>query len=143
MTQTILILDAISEAVAQQMRDHLQPGFELDYATELGDDHLVEIIDQADYAISGQVPVSGRVLRAAKRLKLLHKWGVGVDNIDLEAAREKQSEAPANHGSQALQSLSWWRFRRWRVGLHQLLGRLFSALGGFSALIPFTPVPGR
>ena len=102
MTQTILILDAISEAVAQKMRDHLQPGFELDYATELGDDHLVEIIDQADYAISGQVPVSGRVLRAAKRLKLLHKWGVGVDNIDLEAARECGIKVARTTGSNAL-----------------------------------------
>ena len=102
MTQTILILDAISEVVAQKMRDHLQPGFELDYATELGDDHLVEIIDQADYAISGQVPVSGRVLRAAKRLKLLHKWGVGVDNIDLEAARECGIKVARTTGSNAL-----------------------------------------
>ena len=74
MTETILILDTISEEVAKKMRDHLPAGFELDYATELGDDHLVEIIGQADYAISGQVPVSGRVLRAAKRLKLVHKW---------------------------------------------------------------------
>ena len=88
MTETILILDTISEEVAKKMRDHLPAGFELDYATELGDDHLVEIIGQADYAISGQVPVSGRVLRAAKRLKLVHKWGVGVDNFDLDAARE-------------------------------------------------------
>ncbi|MDP6141518.1 MAG: 2-hydroxyacid dehydrogenase [Arenicellales bacterium] len=102
MTQTILILDAISEVVAQKMRDHLPPGFELDYATELGDDHLVEIIDQADYAISGQVPVSGRVLRAAKRLKLLHKWGVGVDNFDLEAARECGIKVARTTGSNAL-----------------------------------------
>ena len=88
MTETILILDTISEEVAKKMRDHLPAGLELDYATELGDDHLVEIIGQADYAISGQVPVSGRVLRAAKRLKLVHKWGVGVDNFDLDAAKK-------------------------------------------------------
>ena len=66
MTETILILDAISQDVALKMRDYLPSGFELIYAAELGDDHLVEIIDQADYAISGQVPVSGRVLRAGK-----------------------------------------------------------------------------
>ncbi len=101
MTETILILDAISEDVAQKMRDHLPSGFELDYAIELGDDHLVEIIEQADYAISGQVPVSGRVLRAAKRLKLLHKWGVGVDNFDLDAARECGIKIARTTGSNA------------------------------------------
>ena len=30
--------------------------------------------DEVDYAIPGQISVPGTVLRAAKRLKLLHKW---------------------------------------------------------------------
>ena len=61
----------------------------------------VEIIEQADYAISGQVPVSGRVLRAAKRLKLVHKWGVGVDNFDLDTARECGIKVARTTGSNA------------------------------------------
>ena len=48
-----------------------------------------KIIAEADYAISGQVAVSGDVLRAGKKLKLLHKWGVGYDNIDVGYARSK------------------------------------------------------
>jgi len=102
MTQTILVLDAISEDVAQKMRDLLPPDFELNYAKEPGDDHLVEIIGQADYAISGQVAVNGRIFRAAKQLQLLHKWGVGVDNLDLEAARECGIKVARTTGSNAL-----------------------------------------
>ena len=64
MTQTVVVLDAIGKVVAQKMRILLPQGFDLRHATELGDDHLVDIIKQADYAISGQVPVNRRVLRA-------------------------------------------------------------------------------
>ena len=87
MNETIVVLDAIGRSVAERLRALLPEGFELTHGTALGDDHLAEIISGADYAISGQVAVSAEVLRAAKRLKLLHKWGVGVDNLDLEAAR--------------------------------------------------------
>jgi len=102
MTQTILVLDAISEDVAQKMRDLLPPGFELNHAKKPGDEYLMDIIGQADYAIAGQVPVSGRLLRAAKQLQLLHKWGVGVDNFDLEAARECGIKVARTTGSNAL-----------------------------------------
>lgn len=88
MTETILILDPMALGKADAMRALLPPGFVLTHATTRGDDHLCEIIKDADYAISGQVPVSARVLKSARKLKLLHKWGVGVDNFDLAAARE-------------------------------------------------------
>lgn len=102
MTETILILDPMALGKADAMRPLLPPGFVLTHATARGDDHLCEIIPTADYAISGQVPVSGRVLRAAKKLKLLHKWGVGVDNFDLAAARECGIKVARTTGSNAV-----------------------------------------
>jgi D-3-phosphoglycerate dehydrogenase len=88
MTERIVVLDPLNETSAARLRQYLPPGFELTHGTARGDAHLKEIVADADYAISGQVAVSGDVLRAAKKLKLLHKWGVGVDNFDLAAARE-------------------------------------------------------
>ena len=99
MTETIVVLDAISEAIAGRLRALLPDGFELTHATALGDDHLMEIVAEADYAISGQVAVSGAVLRAGKRLRLLHKWGVGVDNLDIGAARELGIKVARTTGS--------------------------------------------
>ena len=99
MTETIVVLDAISEAVADRLRALLPDGFELTHATALGDDHLMDVIAEADYAISGQVAVSGAVLQAGKRLKLLHKWGVGVDNLDIETARELGIKVARTTGS--------------------------------------------
>ena len=102
MSETIVVLDAISHTVAERLRALLPEGFELTHGTALGDDHLAEIIADADYAISGQVAVSGAVLRAAKRLKLLHKWGVGVDNLDLATARELGIKVARTTGSNAV-----------------------------------------
>ena len=102
MTEKIVVLDAIGPSVAERLRALLPEGFELTHGTALGDDHLAEIIAEADYAISGQVAVGGAVLRAAKRLKLLHKWGVGVDNLDIETARELGIKVARTTGSNAV-----------------------------------------
>ena len=48
MTETIVVLDAISETVADRLRALLPDGFELTHGTALGDDHLMEIIAEAD-----------------------------------------------------------------------------------------------
>ncbi|MDP3407717.1 2-hydroxyacid dehydrogenase [Bosea sp. (in: a-proteobacteria)] len=102
MTETICLLDMTTPARAEKLRALLPPGFVLTHGTARGDAHMKEIIAEADYAISGQVAVSGDVLRAGKRLKLLHKWGVGYDNIDIATARELGIKVARTTGSNAL-----------------------------------------
>lgn len=102
MTETIVVLDPISEVTAERLRKLLPAGMKLAHATARGDEHLKDVIADADYAISGQVGVSGDVLRAARRLKLLHKWGVGVDNLDVEAARACGIRVARTTGSNAV-----------------------------------------
>ena len=102
MTEKIVVLDVIAPARADSLRALLPPGMTLSHGTERGDAHMKEIIADADYAIAGQVAVSGDVLRAARKLKLLHKWGVGVDNLDLEAARELGVKVARTTGSNAI-----------------------------------------
>jgi D-3-phosphoglycerate dehydrogenase len=102
MTETIVLLDMTTPARAEKLRALLPPGFVLVHGTERGDEHMKQIIADADYAISGQVAVSGDVLRAAKKLKLLHKWGVGVDNIDVATAKELGIKVARTTGSNAL-----------------------------------------
>jgi len=102
MPETIVVLDPLAPERAARLRALLPPGFVLTHGTARGDEHLAQIIAEADYAISGQVGVSATVLRAARRLKLLHKWGVGVDNLDLEAARACGIAVARTAGSNAL-----------------------------------------
>lgn len=102
MTHTIVLLDLTAPERAERLRRLLPPGFTLTHGTARGEDHLKDIIRDADFAISAQVAVSGDVLRAARRLKLLHKWGVGVDNLDTEAARSLGIKVARTTGSNAL-----------------------------------------
>lgn len=101
MPHTIVILDNTPASRIAQMTPLLPPGFVLTHGTASGEDHMKAIIRDADFAIAGQVAVSGEVLRAAKQLKLLHKWGVGVDNLDLETASALGIKVARTTGSNA------------------------------------------
>lgn len=102
MPETIVLLDMTTPQRAERLRALLPPGFVLTHGTERGEEHLKAIIAEADYAISGQVAVPGEVLRAAKKLKLLHKWGVGYDNIDIATAKALGIQVARTTGSNAL-----------------------------------------
>jgi D-3-phosphoglycerate dehydrogenase len=102
MTETIMVLDPISEATATRLRALLPPGLKLEHGASRDEEHQRQIIADADYAISGQIAVPGAVLRAARRLKLLHKWGVGTDNLDLVTAAELGIKVARTTGSNAV-----------------------------------------
>ena len=54
----------------------------------LEEDELLEYVGDIDGAICGDDRFTERVLRAAPRLKVISKWGTGIDSIDTEACRE-------------------------------------------------------
>jgi phosphoglycerate dehydrogenase-like enzyme len=100
--ETIVLLDVTTPERADKLRALLPPGFVLTHGTARGEEHMKTIIAEADYAIAGQVAVSADVLSAARRLKLLHKWGVGVDNLDLDTAKALGIQVARTTGSNAV-----------------------------------------
>ena len=100
--ETLVVLDPITPGTAAKLRALLPPTLTLTHGTARDEAHLQSIIEHADYAISGQIGVTAAILGAAKRLKLLHKWGVGTDNLDLEAARHLGIKVARTTGSNAV-----------------------------------------
>jgi D-3-phosphoglycerate dehydrogenase len=49
----------------------------------------IEMVRDADVLVVGLQRITGKVLDAAKRLKVIGRCGVGLDNIDLKAAGER------------------------------------------------------
>lgn len=52
----------------------------------LSEDELLEVVTDIDGIICGDDRITERVLAAAPRLKVISKWGTGIDSIDAEAA---------------------------------------------------------
>lgn len=52
----------------------------------LSEEELLDIIEDIDGVISGDDQFTGRVFDAARKLKVVSKWGTGIDSIDKEAA---------------------------------------------------------
>lgn len=54
----------------------------------LSEDQMVELCADIDGIIVGIDPMNERVLKSAKNLKAISKYGAGLDNIDLDVAKE-------------------------------------------------------
>jgi D-3-phosphoglycerate dehydrogenase len=89
MTPRVLISDALSPAAVQIFKDR---GIEVDFQPNLGKDkdRLAEIIGNYDgLAIRSATKVTPKILANAKRLRVIGRAGIGVDNVDIPAATAK------------------------------------------------------
>jgi D-3-phosphoglycerate dehydrogenase len=89
MAPKVLISDALSDAAVQIFKDR---GIEVDFQPKLGadKDKLAELIENFDgLAIRSATKVTGKLLDRAKKLKVIGRAGIGVDNVDIPAATAK------------------------------------------------------
>ncbi len=89
MAPRVLISDALSPTAVQIFKDR---GIEVDYRPELGKDKdaLLQVIGDYDgLAIRSATKVTEKVIDAAKRLRVIGRAGIGVDNVDVPKATAK------------------------------------------------------
>lgn len=87
MTFNILISDPLSEEGIQPLRDAENINLVID--TNLTPEKLAERIGEFDaLLVRSQTQVTRDIISKASKLKIIGRAGVGVDNIDLEAATE-------------------------------------------------------
>jgi len=79
----ILVADSIAEQGIQFLRSNAQ----VDVKTELSPEKLKAIIGEYDALIvRSQTKVRAEIIEAGKKLKVIGRAGVGIDNIDVDAA---------------------------------------------------------
>jgi phosphoglycerate dehydrogenase-like enzyme len=102
MTETILILQPIAAELRDIIMAELPPGFVASF-TDSGEPAALKAkLADADYVVFWDIGLPADLLQAAPRLKLAHKWGVGVENIDLDVARARAIQVARTPGSNAV-----------------------------------------
>jgi len=81
----VLITDKINEAAGKILEEVA----EVEFIPTLSEDELAEKIKDFDaLMIRSQTKVTKKILEAGKNLKIVGRAGVGVDNVDIEAATQ-------------------------------------------------------
>ncbi len=89
MAPKVLVSDKLSETAVQIFRDR---GVEVDFLPDVGKDKqkLLDIIGDYDgLAIRSATKVTPTILENATNLKVIGRAGIGVDNIDVNAATQR------------------------------------------------------
>ena len=84
MLAKILITDPLSEEGINQLRES---NLEVIYKPKISSDELYSIISDIDgWIIRSGTKISSDIISQAKKLQIIGRAGVGVDNIDINAA---------------------------------------------------------
>ncbi|MDW7990045.1 MAG: phosphoglycerate dehydrogenase [Archaeoglobaceae archaeon] len=82
----VLIVEQISEEALEFMKTH---GLEVDVKLGLKKEEILNIIQDYDaIVVRSQIKVDREMIERGKKLKIIARAGVGVDNIDVETATQ-------------------------------------------------------
>lgn len=95
------MLQPVADEMMGIIRELLPEGFTVDAVTGRAPADLKAAMADADYGVWWDVPVTAEIVAASPKVKLFHKWGVGVDNIDMEACRARGIQVARTTGSNA------------------------------------------
>lgn len=97
----VVLLDPSDADRLDRMRELLPAGWTLGNARSRDAADQIAALAGADFAITGDVPVTPAMM-AVPGLRAVHKWGVGYDGIDLDAARANGVRVLRTTGSNAV-----------------------------------------
>jgi D-3-phosphoglycerate dehydrogenase len=89
MKYTLSVLDVMAEDVRKVVNQYLGDAYDIRYASSYDRQEQLDLAAAADFLWAGWPKVDAEMIGQASKLKLIHKCGVGVDKVDLNAAREK------------------------------------------------------
>jgi phosphoglycerate dehydrogenase-like enzyme len=82
-------LDVWTPRIQKIVRDSVPDGFAIRFATSYDEAEQRALVEEADFVLTGWAAVSGEMISSAPRLRMIQKWGIGVDRIDLESAERE------------------------------------------------------
>lgn len=85
--EKVIYFDDISDNLKKLILERVPSEITLYFWNELTDKQKEQEISQADYFMLTAFKIDKKILQTAKRIKFIQKIGIGLDNIDLETAK--------------------------------------------------------
>ncbi len=85
----VVITDATFDSFEIEESILLPLGCSVQFRQCKSEAELIELTADADFVITQFAPVTAEVIGAMRRARLIVRYGIGVDNVDLEAARRR------------------------------------------------------
>ena len=101
MSHYVACLDVWAPAVRQVVQRVAPPELDLHFATSYDDAEQMALVRDAEVIFAGWAAVTRPMLEHAHKLRMIEKWGIGVDRIDVEAARQLKIPVAITAGSNA------------------------------------------
>lgn len=84
--RTVACLDVWTPRVREVVQRSAPPELQLRFASSYDEFEQFSLIENADAVLVGWAEVTAPMLAHARRLRMIQKWGIGVDRIDVDAA---------------------------------------------------------
>ncbi|UZQ52216.1 hydroxyacid dehydrogenase [Clostridium kluyveri] len=85
MNYKILITESIEEEGVEYLKKF---GYEIKMPRDTSEDVLIEEVKDCDAILVRMANITEKVIRAGKKLKVISRFGVGVNNVDIKTASE-------------------------------------------------------
>jgi D-3-phosphoglycerate dehydrogenase len=89
MTVSPIYREAVQKCIAHLEGRGLQVHWLARPDEQLGGEELVRLLEQVEIYVVGNAKLPRKVIEASPQLRMIAKYGVGVDNIDLAVAKER------------------------------------------------------
>jgi D-3-phosphoglycerate dehydrogenase len=98
MGHRVAFLDVWAEAVREVVRRSAPPSFDLVFASSYDARHQRALAAGAEFVVPGFAAIDAALVDAAPRLRMVQKWGIGIDAIDQDALRRRGIASGCNAG---------------------------------------------
>lgn len=96
--EKVLVIGPFNESMKQALAQSFDERFELEYITSRDE---YDRIKDADYIILRTLDLNADDIAGMQSVKLIQRWGVGYDTVDIKAASEKKIPVAITYGINA------------------------------------------
>ena len=86
MSYKIAFTDVVPDDLMVLVRESVPPGFELVCVEKPGEDEIIAKVHNADFILTFAAAITDNVIRNAPKARLIQRWGVGHEKVDVGAA---------------------------------------------------------